>query len=100
MPKIFEYFGLIFLFHSNDHEPIHVHVQSGEFESKIEFEMENGKISNIIFKKIRGKKPVPVAKLTDAKLFVEKYGENIIKKWIDFYVLKKKIKNEIITKKI
>ncbi|MGM9778134.1 MAG: DUF4160 domain-containing protein, partial [Prevotella sp.] len=26
MPKIFEYFGLIFLFYSNEHEPIHVHV--------------------------------------------------------------------------
>ena len=26
MPKIFEYFGFIFLFYSNEHEPIHVHV--------------------------------------------------------------------------
>ncbi|MDE6341047.1 MAG: DUF4160 domain-containing protein, partial [Muribaculaceae bacterium] len=25
MPKIFEYFGLIFYFYSNEHEPIHVH---------------------------------------------------------------------------
>lgn len=27
MPKIFEYFGFIFYFFSNEHEPIHVHVQ-------------------------------------------------------------------------
>ena len=25
MPKIFEYFGFIFYFFSNEHEPIHVH---------------------------------------------------------------------------
>ncbi|MBR3578817.1 MAG: DUF4160 domain-containing protein [Bacteroidales bacterium] len=30
MPKIFEYFGLIFYFYSNEHEPIHVHVQHGD----------------------------------------------------------------------
>ncbi len=29
MPKIFEYFGFIFYFYSNEHEPIHVHVQHG-----------------------------------------------------------------------
>ncbi len=37
MPKIYEYFGLVFLFFSNDHEPIHVHVRYGEYENKLEF---------------------------------------------------------------
>ncbi len=27
MPKIFEYFGFIFYFFSDEHEPIHVHVK-------------------------------------------------------------------------
>ena len=31
MPKIFEYFGFIFFFYSNEHEPIHVHVTHGLF---------------------------------------------------------------------
>ena len=26
MPKIYEYFGFVFFFYSNEHEPIHVHV--------------------------------------------------------------------------
>ncbi|MBO4525751.1 MAG: DUF4160 domain-containing protein [Bacteroidales bacterium] len=30
MPKIFEYFGFVFFFYSNEHEPIHVHVVKGE----------------------------------------------------------------------
>ncbi len=38
MPKIYEYFGIIFFF--NEHEPVHVHAQSGEFENKIEFDYE------------------------------------------------------------
>jgi len=25
MPKLYEYFGLVFLFYSKEHEPIHVH---------------------------------------------------------------------------
>lgn len=29
LPKIYEYFGLIFYFWSNEHEPIHVHVTKG-----------------------------------------------------------------------
>lgn len=33
MPKIFEYFGFIFYFYSNEHEPIHVHVLHGGKES-------------------------------------------------------------------
>lgn len=33
MPKIFEYFGFIFYFYSNEHEPIHVHVIHGDKEN-------------------------------------------------------------------
>ena len=33
MPKIYEYFGFIFYFYSNEHEPIHVHVKHGDEES-------------------------------------------------------------------
>ena len=34
MPKIFEYFGFIFLFYSNEHEPIHVHVMKDGHEAQ------------------------------------------------------------------
>lgn len=43
MPKIFEYLGIILFFYSNEHEPIHVHATYGEFESKAEFYIINGK---------------------------------------------------------
>lgn len=34
MPIIFKFFGFAFLFYSNDHEPIHVHVVKGQQKAK------------------------------------------------------------------
>lgn len=42
MPKIFEYFGFIFYFYSNEHEPIHVHVIHGARESIFDLIMMDG----------------------------------------------------------
>lgn len=42
MPKLYEYFGLIILFYSNEHEPIHVHAKYQGTESKAEFIIDNG----------------------------------------------------------
>ncbi len=33
MPEIYEYFGLVFYFFSNEHDPIHVHVKKGDKET-------------------------------------------------------------------
>ncbi len=42
MPKIFEYFGFVFFFYSNEHEPIHVHVIHGDCQLIYEITLENG----------------------------------------------------------
>ena len=34
MPVLFYYLGIKFFFYSNDHEPIHVHVSSGNGEAR------------------------------------------------------------------
>ena len=47
MPKIYEYFGFIFLFYSNEHEPIHVHVNKDGHEAIFEIIMENGKLIHL-----------------------------------------------------
>jgi len=51
MPKIFEYFGFVFYFFSNEHEPIHVHVALGDCETIFELIMENGELIEIKKKK-------------------------------------------------
>ena len=47
MPKIFEYFGFIFLFYFNEHEPIHVHVMKDGHEAIFEIILENGALVEI-----------------------------------------------------
>ncbi len=90
MPKIYEYFGVIFLFYANEHLPIHVHALYQQYESKFEFAFENGKLKNIKISKVKGKLPLPETKFRDAELFVRKYHAEIAEKWTDFFVLRKK----------
>ncbi len=52
MPKIFEYFGILIFFYSNEHEPIHVHARRGENESKAEFVILDGVVSEIRIKQV------------------------------------------------
>ena len=47
MPTIFEYFGFIFKFYSNEHEPILVHVIKGEAEVVFEIIVDNAEIVEI-----------------------------------------------------
>ena len=44
MPKLYEYFGLIFLFYSQEHEPIHVHGKYQDTVSIAEIVFENGNL--------------------------------------------------------
>ena len=65
MPKIFEYLGIIIMFYSNEHEPIHVHGKYQGIESKKE--------------------------LKEFKNFVEKFKNDIVQKWIDYFVYHKSV---------
>jgi hypothetical protein len=62
MPKIFEYFGFVFFFYSNEHEPIHVHVIRGQRQSIFELILEDGVVVSLF-----------------------------IQKWVDYFIMKKKI---------
>ena len=42
MPKLYEYFGLIIMFYSNEHEPVHVHGKCQGRESRAEIVLING----------------------------------------------------------
>ena len=98
MPKLYEYFGLIFLFYSNEHEPIHVHGKYQDRESKAEIIFENGKFKEIFIGKVPGKKPLDALKRF--KRVVEVYRDDIVRKWIDFFIYNKEVVQEKITKKI
>ena len=100
MPKLFEYFGLIIMFYSNEHEPIHVDVIYNEFESKVDFIIENGIITEIIIKNVKGRNPIQGGKLQDLKDLLEFKSDEIVQKWIDFFVYHKNINFEKINTKL
>ncbi len=100
MPKIFEYLGILIFFYSNEHEPIHVHAKKEEFESKAEFYIINGVISEIKITNIKGAAPLKGQELKDFETFLEQYAEKIVEKWIDYFVYHKDVEFEKITKRI
>ena len=75
MPTIFEIFGLRFLFYSDEHLPIHVHIEYGGNDAKVE----------IATRKVvqnRGLKPRELKKATQ---LIEMYEQEIIKAWHDYF---------------
>ena len=58
--------------------------RGGEFESKAEITLKNGKII-VLIKKVRGKLPLKGIDLNNFTTFVEEHAVDIIKKWDEFY---------------
>ena len=100
MPKIFEYLGIIIFFYSNEHEPIHVHASHDSSESKAEFYIIDGKISEIRIKLVKDRRPLNGAQLKDFEKFLDVYADKIVQKWIDYFVYHKEVEFERITKKL
>jgi len=72
MPTLFNESGLRYFFYSDEHLPIHVHVESGEGRVKINVEPMVFLVEN------RGMKASDVRK---ALFFVKKHKTEIIAKW-------------------
>ena len=100
MPKIYEYLGIVLYFYSNEHEPVHVHAEYAEFESKAEFYILNGEIIEIKIVNVKSRKPLKGKQLKKFTKFLEIYANAIVQKWIDYFVYHKEIKFEKITKKL
>jgi len=98
MPNIFEYLGIVLYFYSDEHEPIHCHGRYGDLESKAEFYIVNGEITEIKIKEVMGKKPLKGAKLKDFKDLLKNYSSQIVAKWVDFFIYHKNITFEKVEK--
>lgn len=100
MPKIYEYLGIIFFFYSNEHEPIHVHARKGEFESKATIILIKGEVSEIIISNVKGKEPLKGKDLVSLKDFLGEYADEIVKKWIDYFVYHKQVDFRRVSKRL
>ena len=100
MPKLYEYFGLIVMFYANEHEPIHVHGKCQERESRAEIVLINGVVHEISYAAVTGRAPLEPNEMRFFKELVTVKAEEIVQKWIDFFVLHKSITSERITRRL
>ena len=80
MPTVFIFFGLRFMFYSNDHEPIHIHVIKGKGKVK-EYAIFQV-VPNIVLLENKGLKP---NELKMAEMVIEENKEIIIENWNSFF---------------
>jgi hypothetical protein len=92
MPKIYEYLGIVILFYSNEHEPVHVHGKYQGRESKVDLIVSDGEVVELRPRRVKGKAPLRAQELNDFVKFCESFKRDILQKWIDYFVLHKKVK--------
>lgn len=100
MGKIFEYFGFIFYFFSNEHEPVHVHVKKGGEECIFDLIIENGELIRLERREKTSADPLNSRDEKTAVEFITLYWKEIVEKWIAVFVYKQAVTNTKITKKI
>ncbi|MCQ2245632.1 MAG: DUF4160 domain-containing protein [Bacteroidaceae bacterium] len=100
MGKIFEYFGFIFYFFSNEHEPIHVHVKHGAEECIFDLIISDGQLVRLERREKSGADPLNSKDAATAIEFIERYWREIVEKWVTFFVYKQAVKNTKINKKL
>jgi Domain of unknown function (DUF4160) len=100
VPKICEYLGILIYFYSNEHEPIHVHGLHDGRENRAEIVLENGRVVRVEVTNVPGKRPLRARKLKDFETFVNARADEIVRRWIDFFVNNIRSKPEIITRRI
>ncbi len=100
MPKLYEYFGLMVLFYSNEHEPIHVHGKHQGRESKAELIVEDGIVVDIRFGSVKGRRPLEGTELRDFETLTRHFANDIVDKWIDYFVLHKQIPSVTVSRRL
>lgn len=100
MPKLYEYFGLIVMFYANEHEPVHVHGKSQGRESRAEIVVVNGVVTEIVYSAVPGRDSLEPGESRYFREIVSAKANEIVSKWIDFFVLHKSIKSERITRRL
>lgn len=100
MPKIYEYLGFIFFFFSNEHEPIHVHVIKSGRQTVFELILSDGNLIEVRRRKESCYEMLDERDSIQAEKFIKAYYRKIIDKWMNFFVLKKRVRCTLVTKKV
>ena len=98
MPKIFEYLGILIFFTQVSMNRF-MFMQKRE-NLKAKFYIVNGEISEIKITNVSGIPPLIGKNLKDFEIFLEKYADKIVEKWISYFVYHKDVEFEKITKRL
>jgi hypothetical protein len=100
MPTLYEYFGLVVFFWSREHLPIHVHIRFGNTAAVAEFYIKEGQIVEYKILKLKDTDMLPPAKLKLARELIDIKKNEIVQKWIDYFIYKKTFESQKISKKL
>jgi hypothetical protein len=100
MPKLYEYFGLLVMFYANEHEPVHVHGKAQGREARAELILVDGVVTDIRFSSMAGRPPLDDSEMRYFEEIVRARADDIVAKWIDFFVLHKSVRPERITRRL
>jgi len=100
MPKLYEYLGLVVFFYANEHEPVHVHARSQGRESRAELVLVNGRVVDVRFGSVAGHEPLSRLEGRRFEELVHAKADDIVARWIDFFVLNKSVTPEIISRRL
>jgi len=88
------------MFYANEYEPVHVHGKSQGCEARAEIIVINGIVSEIRYESVLGRAPLGSNEMRFFQELVTARADEIVAKWIDFFVLHKPIKPERITRRL
>lgn len=89
MPKIYEYLGYIFYFYSNEHTPIHCHIEKSGKGMKAEL-IYHQKTLSIRFLKVKRAPYFDATEKEELEIFIKERHSEIVQKWESFFILGKK----------
>ena|ERR1700722_12564244 len=103
-PLLYKYedFYVLFFTREYQYEPPHVHARTKDSKNqmKVLFDIENGKIINIRYLKVKGKEPFGPSQMKELIKLIEHYKLDIVKSWIDVHIYNKKVKTVVIKGKL
>ncbi|OAI07281.1 DUF4160 domain-containing protein [Methylomonas sp. BW4-1] len=94
MPKLYEYFGLIVMFYANEHEPVHVHGKCQGREAKAEIILVDGRVDSVRYITVSGREMLSEREMQYFREIVTARVNDIVQKWIDYFVWHKSIRPE------
>lgn len=87
-------------FYANEHEPIHVHGFLAGCKSKAEIILVDGHVAEIRISAVKDMRPLSESALADFEALVQSKADDIVRKWVDFFVHGRHIAPEKITRRI